>query len=382
MLNIFSPLKTLVKLKKKTDNGVFVLHTKLTVTALFACSLILTAKQLIGEPILCIGSGSNGKSTIAEKVLNNFCLVNGTFTISSKLNNRVGVDAVARGVSHWSQDESEERVFYHRYYQWVWLVFFLQGVAFYMPQFLWKNWQGKLVESVVKKLSEIEWNETKDEELTDAERVKAEELENRKAHLAKIFLVKQPYCSYQTEYFVKFVICEFLCLINVVAQFCLMEKLLDGKFMKYGYEVMCYWIGFQNIDIEELMDEVFPKLTKCAFNTYGGGGSVQNFDILCVLPLNIFNEKAFAVIWLWFCILIAITSAQIVMRVMILYSKTWHMIILRKEAPFVETQHLRNIIARIDYSGVFMLVHVARCADPVKFCHFLTFLQTKSLKHL
>ena len=42
---------------------------------------------------------------------------------------------------------------------------------------------------------------------------------------------------------------------------------------------------------------IFPKMTKCTFNTYGPSGSIQNYDGLCVLPINILNEKIYLVTW-------------------------------------------------------------------------------------
>ena len=39
-------------------------------------------------------------------------------------------------------------------------------------------------------------------------------------------------------------------------------------------------------------DVVFPKMTKCTLNTYGPSGTVQNHDALCVMTVNVLNEKA------------------------------------------------------------------------------------------
>ena len=37
-------------------------------------------------------------------------------------------------------------------------------------------------------------------------------------------------------------------------------------------------------------------MTKCHFGLYGGSGTLQKFDALCVLGMNIINEK---VIFIW-----------------------------------------------------------------------------------
>jgi hypothetical protein len=45
------------------------------------------------------------------------------------------------------------------------------------------------------------------------------------------------------------------------------------------------------------MAKVFPKVTKCTFFKYGPSGTVEKKDGLCVLPLNIINEKIYIFIW-------------------------------------------------------------------------------------
>jgi hypothetical protein len=36
---------------------------------------------------------------------------------------------------------------------------------------------------------------------------------------------------------------------------------------------------------------VFPRMTKCTFHKFGSSGEIEKHDALCILPLNIFNEK-------------------------------------------------------------------------------------------
>jgi len=48
------------------------------------------------------------------------------------------------------------------------------------------------------------------------------------------------------------------------------------------------------------MNRVFPKVTKCTFHAYGPSGTVERHDGLCVLALNIINEKIYVFLWLWY----------------------------------------------------------------------------------
>ena len=41
------------------------------------------------------------------------------------------------------------------------------------------------------------------------------------------------------------------------------------------------------------------QVAKCSFNKFGPSGTVETYDGLCILSLNIFNEKVLSSIWAW-----------------------------------------------------------------------------------
>merc|ERR1719515_27717 len=55
-------------------------------------------------------------------------------------------------------------------------------------------------------------------------------------------------------------------------------------------------------------------MTKCQFNKHGMGGSIQNHDGLCLLPLNIVNEKIYLVVWIWLIILAVASALAVIYR--------------------------------------------------------------------
>ena len=63
------------------------------------------------------------------------------------------------------------------------------------------------------------------------------------------------------------------------------------------------------------MSRIFPKMTKCIFHKYGGSGTIQRFDALCVLSMNILNEKIYIFLWFWLIILAVITAINLVIRI-------------------------------------------------------------------
>ena len=58
----------------------------------------------------------------------------------------------------------------------------------------------------------------------------------------------------------------------------------------------------------------FLRLTKCTFHKFGTSGELEKHDALCILPLNIFNEKIYIFLWFWMLGLSALTSIVVVYR--------------------------------------------------------------------
>lgn len=92
-----------------------------------------------------------------------------------------------------------------------------------------------------------------------------------------------------------------------------MDKFFDGDFLKYGLNVM----NLADMPQEKRFDPmvyVFPRVTKCIFHKYGASGSIQKHDAMCILPLNIVNEKTYIFIWFWYIILSIMLVALILYR--------------------------------------------------------------------
>ena len=65
-------------------------------------------------------------------------------------------------------------------------------------------------------------------------------------------------------YVYKFVLCEFLNLINIAGQLYLMDVFFNGHFSTYGLDVL----KFSNAESQTRYDpmaKIFPKMTKCKF---------------------------------------------------------------------------------------------------------------------
>ena len=56
------------------------------------------------------------------------------------------------------------------------------------------------------------------------------------------------------------------------------------------------------------------RLTKCTFHKFGTSGELEKHDALCILPLNIFNEKIYIFLWFWMLALTSLTSIVVIYR--------------------------------------------------------------------
>ncbi len=93
-----------------------------------------------------------------------------------------------------------------------------------------------------------------------------------------------------------------------------MDLFFGGHFTTYGAEVLS--ISQQAIkERVDPMNRVFPKVTKCTFHKYGPSGSVERYDGLCVLALNIINEKIYVFLWIWYIVLTVWTSIHLMLRI-------------------------------------------------------------------
>ena len=77
--------------------------------------------------------------------------------------------------------------------------------------------------------------------------------------------------------------------------------------------------------------QIFPKVTKCVFKTYGPSGSIQIYDAMCILPVNILNEKIFIFLWFWFAILASATGIAVIFRIISLVSPKFRLYLFKRQ---------------------------------------------------
>jgi len=317
MDDIVGPLKTyLAKRDPSTiENFVFKLHVRVAFGSLLTCMCLVGAVQYLGSPINCISDGVPGGT------LDLFCWIHSTFTVKSKQG--VASDVYGVGSQHevglhqphpGVQPPQGEELNHHKYYQWVIFFFFVQAMMFYIPRLLWKHAEGGLMKTLVADLTDplIPY--------------RPEERGERVLAIKKYF--KEDLRTHG-GYFINFFLCELLTLVNVIVQIYFTDMFLGYQFTTYGLEV----VRMTTADPEtraDPMNVVFPKVSKCTFHMYGPSGTVTKHDSMCILALNIINEKIFVFLWFFFVILAVVTALSLIYRILTISSLSFRVRVIKK----------------------------------------------------
>ena len=120
---------------------------------------------------------------------------------------------------------------------------------------------------------------------------------------------------------------------------------LHYQYLDYGYSIFHYYRCdkfskkekwslkkiFSRLPVEERsfnttfnpMCEVFPKVATCDYIRFGRlGGGQSNKNAICILSLNIINDKVFAILWFWHLFLLIAGTMRIFTRTFQLSSST------------------------------------------------------------
>jgi len=288
MLGLFSSLREFITVDDvRIDSNTSRLHYKVTVLIFVTASLLVTSGQYIGDPIDCIVDGVPGG------LMDTYCWIHSTFSIPSRWAGKIGVDVPHPGV-HPVVDGEEVK--YHKYYQWVAFVLFLQAAMFYIPRYLWDSSEGGKIKMLVQGLQDPMISA--DDKKGQIETIVTYFGLNRGAH---------------GMYALRFFGVELLNFVHVIVQIYFTDFFLGYEFTTYGTDVLAY-TNEEAEDRPDPMKVVFPKVTKCTFHKYGPSGTVEKKDGLCVLPLNIINEKIYILIWFWLVFLAVVTGLVLLYR--------------------------------------------------------------------
>ena len=141
-----------------------------------------------------------------------------------------------------------------------------------------------------------------------------------------------------------------------------MNRFFDGAFMTLGLDVIAY----SEQDPEDRVDPliwVFPRMTKCTFRKYGPSSNIEVMDVLCILPLNIVNEKLYVFLWFWFLGLAGLTLINNAFRIVLMISPRMRAYFLHVRLRFVSRDAINVIIRQSRIGDWFLLYMVGQNMD-------------------
>ncbi|GFT02715.1 innexin inx2 [Trichonephila clavipes] len=347
MDKLFESLKGVLKFQGVViDNHVFRLHYKVTLPILVAFSLLVTSRQYIGDPISCIS-----KDDIPTRVLDTFCWIHSTFSLENAWFKKVGLEVPYPGIDKYTN--GEKRI-YHAYYQWVCFVLFLQALLFYLPRYFWKCMESGKIKAMILELNNPVLNEAKRET----------NLRLLVDYVMANFNHNDSYCGY-------YLMAEVMNAVNVIGQMYLMDTFLGGAFSSYGTQVWKFSDWDWSLRYDPMI-RVFPRLTKCTFHRYGSSGDVQRHDAMCILPINIINEKIYVFLWFWFVGLSVVSCIAVAYRILLYVSPDARMRSLKPRANLAREEHIEIVLNKCKAGDWFVVHLLAKNLHSVNFRDFMS----------
>ena len=145
-----------------------------------------------------------------------------------------------------------------------------------------------------------------------------------------------------------------------------MDRFFDGTFLTYGIEV----ISFAERDQEDRIDPmvyIFPRMTKCTFHKFGPSGEIEKHDAMCILPLNIVNEKIYIFLWFWMLLLLALTFLVVIFRFFIIISPRIRAYLIYIRYRLIKKECINIIIKKTKMGEWFLLYMLGQNIDAVLF---------------
>ena len=122
---------------------------------------------------------------------------------------------------------------------------------------------------------------------------------------------------------------------------------------------------------------MFPKVTKCTFHNFGPSGTVQKFDGLCVLPLNVVNEKIYVFLWFWFIFLALITGLALLYRVAVISCTQARMYLLRAQARHAPRNDVECVAQKCQIGDWFVLLMLGKNINPLVYKELISDLASR-----
>lgn len=341
MLNVLSSLRGLLRIQSiSIDSNIDQLHYKVTVIILLAFSILITGGQFFGQPMDCDFPDYPYHS------LNTYCYIHSTF-LSKQSFADVGNGKIPTHLRNPGLTEEDQKNYYG-YYQWVFIVLFLQAVSHYIPRFIWKTWEGGRIKMLVSGL-------------TDPVLSKDCIRENTKPLVDYFSMHIHSHDPYAVKYF----LCGGLYLLITLLQIFCMNSFFGEDFIYYGINVVFHQqLGGNMINP---MERVFPTMTKCIYERFGPSGTMETRDGICIMPQNTVNSKIYVFLWFWFYILAFIGAIQTLCFLVYAAFPSLRLRSFRSSSPLNTPKEVEVVFRKLGLGDWFLLGMLQRNMNPLAY---------------
>ncbi|KAL7672261.1 hypothetical protein ACOME3_007152 [Neoechinorhynchus agilis] len=279
------------------------LSRRYTVVMLTLFAVIISTKQYVGDPIAC---WTPAQFTGAHVEYTNYiCWISNKYYVDFK-----------------RRLPGREEIREHKiaYYQWVPFILLTMMLFFYVPNTIWKFLavqSGFDIASWVKLLNSMEalhplarqktvrhvanlilrslystGSESNLYKVTSRVRgsVSMKSVINDIPHPKNHYLITN-----RVAYVIKI-----LYIGNVIGQLYLLQYFIDERYGTYGIDVVQRVVKGGDWELKVR----FPRVTYCDFTIRNMGDNMHQHTVQCVLPINLFNEKIFIIIWFWYAFIL------------------------------------------------------------------------------
>lgn len=196
--------------------------------------------------------------------------------------------------------------------------------------------------------------------------INSEEFEDIVAGMKEGFRMNSKRGAFR-KYLFCYLFCQMLCIVNTVLQIIFIDYFLDHAFFAYGFELTAFLLQPAE-ERTDPMNYIFPKVGKCTFRKMGHSGTVQTFDGICLLPINVVSEKIYVILLFWLIILLVIICFLFFRLLGPLLSKRAREIKLRKminKNGVIMNESIVKVVAdKMPTSDWFFLFQAGKNVDP------------------
>jgi len=332
------------------DNWTFKLFYKWSTAIFVFSSVCVTHAQYFGKPILC--DAGHSSSGVDEDVLNGYCWMFATYRLPPNFSGQCS-----------SALEEEDRDVYTSYYQWVPPFLIASACLFYLPRSIWLSLEDGLMNYFS----------------TGTRERYIENREEKRDQMISYF--RKRLSNKYTNYFIGFIFCEFLNWAIVVSHFFLTDLFLNRRYLDFGFKIIEYYsLSFhkqrESWNIDPLC-HVFPRVASCNYYRFGSGGFQEKINAICILGLNVINDKVFALTWFWCFVLAIFSGLRLIWRVTICCSSAFRLQVFKiRISRYLRTsekkEQIEDFIRSRPLGDFFVLYQLGKNLNRYFFVEFVT----------